>query len=245
MPQIKHRLVGTVRYQVRADKTIQLLDHWAAENIVSVHIPCLKGVDVGGGKKFSGNMSWYKGAVYQLKGAFAEVEAKGLKPKILTYAGSFYPRLIRGATHTPSEHTFGTAFDVNVAWNGLGRTPAPKGAKGSVVELVPIFEKWGFRWGGYFRRGDGMHFEVAQIIKPPSLAEIAPVKPMGASIPPSEIKYILNGKEIEGATLSNGRLSAPLREVVEALGYTIEKTTDKRAATGRYYVRAGIKAKGK
>jgi hypothetical protein len=36
------------------------------------------------------------------------------------------------------------------------------GEKGSVRELVPIANRWGFYWGGHYNgRPDGMHFEVA------------------------------------------------------------------------------------
>lgn len=48
------------------------------------------------------------------------------------------------------------------AYNPLGARPALVGQKGSVRELVPIANKWGFYWGGHYSgRKDGMHFEVA------------------------------------------------------------------------------------
>lgn len=61
-------------------------------------------------------------------------------------------------------NSFGTAFDINVPWNGLGITPALKGKKGSVRELVETAYKFGLYWGGYFKRKDGMHFEVAVVM---------------------------------------------------------------------------------
>jgi hypothetical protein len=46
----------------------------------------------------------------------------------------------------------------------LGVPPAKQGELGSVRELVPIANKWGFYWGGHFKeRKDGMHFELANI----------------------------------------------------------------------------------
>jgi hypothetical protein len=64
----------------------------------------------------------------------------------------------------PSNHAWGTAFDVNYGWNKLGAIPAPVGARGSVRELVPLANQYGFYWGGHFRRCDGMHFEVARVL---------------------------------------------------------------------------------
>lgn len=64
-----------------------------------------------------------------------------------------------------SNHAWGTAFDINVPWNGLGATPALVGARGSVRKLVPLANEHGFYWGGHFNgRPDGMHFEIAQIL---------------------------------------------------------------------------------
>ena len=68
---------------------------------------------------------------------------------------------MRGSTTTLSNHSFGSAFDINVAWNERGHRPALVGEKGSVRELVPITHQWGFWWGGHFSTPDGMHFEVA------------------------------------------------------------------------------------
>ena len=50
--------------------------------------------------------------------------------------------------------------------NGLGKKPAMIGEIGCVRELVPIANECGFYWGGHFdKRKDGMHFEIAKIIK--------------------------------------------------------------------------------
>jgi hypothetical protein len=31
--------------------------------------------------------------------------------------------------------------------------------------VVAIFEKWGFRWGGRWTKPDGMHFELAAVLR--------------------------------------------------------------------------------
>jgi hypothetical protein len=52
-----------------------------------------------------------------------------------------------------------------MTWNNLGKIPARIGSEGSVRELVPVANDFGFYWGGHFKsRPDGMHFEVAKIL---------------------------------------------------------------------------------
>jgi hypothetical protein len=92
------------------------------------------------------------------------LEKQNLHTKILSYAGAFYPRYIRGSRTQLSNHSWGTAFDINVPWNGLNHTPALMGQKGCVRELVPIANEFGFYWGGHFSRMDGMHFEIAKLL---------------------------------------------------------------------------------
>lgn len=95
---------------------------------------------------------------------FNEIQAQGLQDGILEFGGCWVPRHI---CHDPakalSSHSWGVAVDLNVSWNGYGRQPAPAGSIGSVLELVPIFNKYGFAWGGHFggKSIDPMHFELA------------------------------------------------------------------------------------
>jgi hypothetical protein len=100
----------------------------------------------------------------QLIGLFQALEDRGLMKYILTWDGMFYPRFIRGYYGKLSNHSWGTAFDINVEWNGMGTTPALVGEKGSVRLLVETALDFGFYWGGWFDRKDGMHFECYKII---------------------------------------------------------------------------------
>ncbi len=109
-------------------------------------------------------MRWNKRASKQLDDLWKAWEAAGLLPLIKTYEGAYVPRLIRGSTRSLSNHAYGTAFDINYQWNQLGKTPAKPGTTGSVWELVPLAHEHGFFWGGFFGRGDGMHFEVCKIL---------------------------------------------------------------------------------
>jgi hypothetical protein len=92
-----------------------------------------------------------------LSKAWAEIEDQNLLDHVVSWDGAFSP-VREGATRI-NTHNCGLAFDINASANPLGVAPALPGLRGSVRELVPIFEKHGFRWGGSFRVPDGMHFE--------------------------------------------------------------------------------------
>lgn len=141
---------------------IKITDGWEKDNIIKVNIPQLVGVE---GAPKSGNVYLHKLIVDQTVEMFKAWEFSGLMPLVLTWAGSWVPRYIRGSRTRLSNHSWGTAFDINAAWNGLGRQPALKGKKGSVRELVGIANDHGYFWGGHWqRRPDGMHFQVGRII---------------------------------------------------------------------------------
>ncbi len=149
---------------------IQLDKKWADENIVWVTIPQLIGVE---GAPKNGKIQVHKKAAKAIIGFFAEVERQGLKHLIISWAGSFYPRFIRGSQSTLSNHSWGTAFDINAPQNWLGAKPAAVGVRGSLLKLVPIANKFGFYWGGHYTsRLDGMHFELAVENLIPSEEEI-------------------------------------------------------------------------
>lgn len=142
--------------------TIQVDDSWVSQNIVSVNVPQLRGKgSIGNGESFSGQVRFHKAAAPALLAAFAEVEQLGLIDDVKTFDASFAPRLIRGSLSTLSPHALGIAFDINASNNPVGTTAQPAGAPGSVLRLVPVFERHGFVWGGRGSRPDPMHFEFA------------------------------------------------------------------------------------
>lgn len=159
----RNKMFGTFNYQNKGDGTIRILGGWESQNIVRVSIPQLIGVEAA---PKTGIVTFHKKGAEQLQGFFQAVEDENLQHLILSWAGSFYPRFIRGSRTTLSNHSWGTAFDINAAWNGLGKQPAPVGAKGSLLKLVPIANDFGFFWGGHYNsRLDGMHFELAVLDK--------------------------------------------------------------------------------
>jgi hypothetical protein len=68
------------------------------------------------------------------------------------YGGCFAPRYSRTSGFL-SRHTYAMALDLNTTSNCLGCTPRLH------CDVVRIFRKHGFAWGGNFRVPDGMHFE--------------------------------------------------------------------------------------
>lgn len=73
--------------------------------------------------------------------------------------GSFDWRAIAG-THELSVHAFGIAVDINVANSDYWRWDNGSGWRNRIpFEIVEIFERHGFIWGGKWYHYDTMHFE--------------------------------------------------------------------------------------
>ena len=140
-------------------EAIRILGNWERDNIVRVPIPQLRKAL---GNRAPETMAFHRLGALQLQGMWADWEKAKLLDRVLAFDGSFVARFVRGSRSVLSNHAFGSAFDINYEYNQLGRRPALVGEKGSVRELVPIANQWGFYWGGHYnRRPDGMHFEVA------------------------------------------------------------------------------------
>ena len=57
-----------------------------------------------------------------------------------------------------SRHSWGIALDGNVQDNPYGKKPNMN------PEIVKVFKRWGFCWGGDFKTPDGMHFEFTRFV---------------------------------------------------------------------------------
>jgi hypothetical protein len=141
-------------------EAIRIVNSWDG-NIELVSLPQLKGV---AGAEGSNRFPFHRLVAKQVQGLFQVWEEMKLLPHILSYGGSWAPRFVRGSRTVLSSHAWGTAFDINVTWNGYGRRPALVGEKGSVRELVETAVGLGFYWGGWFPRKDGMHFECYDVL---------------------------------------------------------------------------------
>jgi hypothetical protein len=84
---------------------------------------------------------------------------KYLKPT----AGTYNCRTIAG-TNTRSMHAYAAALDINTKYSNYWRWASsdggePKWKNQFPIEIVRIFEKHCFIWGGYWYHYDTMHFE--------------------------------------------------------------------------------------
>ena len=141
-------------------EAIRITNGWDS-NVTSVHIPQLKSVL---GAPSHCRITWHKKGAKQLKQLWEAWEEEGLLNRVISWAGSWNPRFIRGSRRTLSNHAYATAFDINSPDNPLGAKPKLSGT-GSVLELVTIANDLGFYWGGHYHsRPDGMHFELAKIL---------------------------------------------------------------------------------
>lgn len=166
----RQKVWGPLEYEVVGGKPVRTND-WYADNVITIQVPQLVGVNVYGTLS-SGRCQFHKLAAAQLLGAFQQADEAGFADLLLTYGGTYNMRFIRGSTTTLSNHAFAVAIDLNMAWNGLGKQPALFGEEGSLRQMVSIFERWGFYWGGWYRnRKDGQHFECVERLKMAQLAE--------------------------------------------------------------------------
>lgn len=121
------------------------------------------------------NVSWFggnvpftsvNGAASQLEKVAAELAEKPELRKYLTGASSFYWRKVRGANRQ-SAHSYGIAIDINTSysnywlWSNPGKSETDRLRYENRIpqEIVRVFEKYGFIWGGRWYHYDTMHFE--------------------------------------------------------------------------------------
>ena len=151
-------------------EAVKIVNGWVAENIVTVTVPQLStipgmimgGHNVGHGPR-DGKVQLHKRVVQPMLDLWQRWEDEGLLDLVLTWAGMWVPRFVRGSRTNLSNHAYGSAFDINAPWNGLQKTPARIDQTGSVRKLVPIANELGWYWLGHnTQRPDGMHFEYAR-----------------------------------------------------------------------------------
>lgn len=102
----------------------------------------------------------------QLEKVAQELSGKPHLAKYFKQSSSFYWRKVRGANRQ-SAHSYGMTIDINVAnsdfwqWANPGKSETDKiKYKNRIpLEIVKVFEKHGFIWGGRWYHFDTMHFE--------------------------------------------------------------------------------------
>jgi hypothetical protein len=136
-------------YTSLGDGMIRIDPDWVARWITTVELPRVGTVQV------------HRVMAPQLLAAMNEVEQAGLGDHWIPsqFGGGWVPRHIDWSPTRPlSMHAWGLAVDFNTQDNWLGQRPQMD------LRIVRIFEKWGFEWGGWWSRPDGMHFELDRVI---------------------------------------------------------------------------------
>jgi hypothetical protein len=148
---------------------------WEASNIVRIIVPQLVGV---ADARADGMIRCHRLAADPILALFRQWEQRDLMHLVISFAGGYVARYKKGkspgderqdvqqsaAVDELSNHSFGTAFDVNAPDNPFSARPALEPNRGALRELVSIANDLGFYWGGHFNRSqDGMHFELARI----------------------------------------------------------------------------------
>jgi hypothetical protein len=111
------------------------------------------------------------GAADRLEAVIRELER--LPPAMTRFlvpaAGTYNCRFIEG-TRQRSMHAYGVAVDINVGLSDYWRWSGGEGApyrNRIPFEIVRIFERHGFIWGGKWGHFDTMHFEYRPELMPP------------------------------------------------------------------------------
>ena len=147
---VTKKLMGEFSFRPTTGGSIVVSPEFLAKNIVWRHryndIPLIN--------------NCHRDVVPAIQGALTEIKEAGLAKYIdvqnsNSSGGCFVGRYNRLAKMfgSPSRHAWGMALDINTNTNQQGTTPHMK------CEIVRIFRKWGFAWGGGFYPADGMHFE--------------------------------------------------------------------------------------
>lgn len=144
---------------VLPNRDVRVNPAWERANIVKMTFPSSFG--------FQAPFRMNKGAVDAFKQWFSLISKAGLHTRILTFNGSYNPRLKRG-DNVPvskaglSRHARGLAIDINAAFNPMGRAGAKLGEPGCMLELAPLANEAGLVWGGDWHGAsiDAMHVEL-------------------------------------------------------------------------------------
>ncbi len=142
-------MVGEPWYQVVSGDTIAMHPTWKATYLPAGRVLLSSAIPV--------RARCHNAVSGALGAALDEVAAAGLGGAIdlgntNTYGGCFNARYSRDSGFL-SRHAYAVALDMNTTTNCQGCTPRMN------CDVVRIFRKHGFAWGGNWRHPDGMHFE--------------------------------------------------------------------------------------
>jgi hypothetical protein len=147
------QLLGEPWYRFEDDGSISMHPTWMATNLTDGRVLLNATIPI--------RARCHVEILDDLKAALAEVAAAGLAGAIEVanantyggcYGGARFSRM-SGQIGFLSRHSYGMALDTNTRSNCQGCVPKMD------CDVVRIFRRHGFAWGGNFRRPDGMHFE--------------------------------------------------------------------------------------
>ena len=143
LAEVKRRF-GEPAYRPRDGvREIDMDPAFVAAHIVDAAVPIL------------GSVRCHEGIIEDLRAVLRDIDEAGLGDTIdpAKYAGCYYPRRISTSGEGLSHHAWGIAIDINVDLSLPGGGPLPS------PQVIRIFGRHGFRWGGDFLHEDNHHFE--------------------------------------------------------------------------------------
>lgn len=107
------------------------------------------------------------GVADSLKKVKQTLESLNKYETYMTNSSSFNWRKVRGTTNRMSAHSYGIAIDINICNSDYWVWKYPNAREIDTIEyvsripmeIVEVFEKYGFIWGGRWYHFDTMHFE--------------------------------------------------------------------------------------
>lgn len=126
---------------------------WAARNLVLVSFPSPLTLSFDR-SKVATRCLVHRLVRDRFEAVFTALDRADLWKPLETFGGTYAHRPIVGSSRL-STHAFGIAIDIDVLRNPFGSPPTLS------PHVVEIFRAEGFKWGGEFRRPDGMHFQFA------------------------------------------------------------------------------------
>ena len=154
---------GRFRYEPFFSKMYGGSESEVRENLVNINwMPSSSGTKI--------LVTRVNGVDRQLQAVSDELEKlpSDLKKYVTKTAGTFNYRAIAG-TNILSTHSYGIAIDINTDYSDYWRWSKSGQYRNRIpMEIVSIFEKYGFIWGGKWYHFDTMHFEYRPelLVKP-------------------------------------------------------------------------------
>jgi hypothetical protein len=130
---------------------------WKAATLSALAVPFPSALRISGTKVLARQVYPHRLVRESLVDVFTELITADAWRYVRDYAGMYCYRLRRGGSSL-SMHSWGAAIDFNAERYPLGCPPDRTDP--FVTEVVPVFERHGWVWGGRWSRPDAMHFQA-------------------------------------------------------------------------------------